>query len=255
MKNYFAIGFLLFLLCCSKSDIDELLKNSPVLSGVLVGGQKPDGISYIELPSAENGIPKPRIASIRILSENNDEVLLDFNGSDYYSNEDFVFQNDKTYRMNVSDEAAQNSATVTVRIPPAIDLVSLDNDTVHVEEIGNLACLAEWTALDIAQYSYVLKLENIEKTKVELPIEGGLFSSRYTGPQLEAFFQLKKSDFSYYGQHRLTVYAIERDFESVFFFDASDLRGLLRNGPDNVYGGNGFVAGVSSFSVDFVVID
>jgi hypothetical protein len=33
---------------------------------------------------------------------------------------------------------------------------------------------------------------------------------------------------------------------NVFFFDSSDIRGLLKNGPDNVDGGKGFVSGIST---------
>jgi hypothetical protein len=33
---------------------------------------------------------------------------------------------------------------------------------------------------------------------------------------------------------------------NAFFYDSSDIRGLLKNGPDNVSGGKGFVTGVST---------
>jgi hypothetical protein len=38
-----------------------------------------------------------------------------------------------------------------------------------------------------------------------------------------------------------------------FFFDPSDIRGLLKNGPDNIEGGNGFIATLSSYTVQIEI--
>jgi hypothetical protein len=39
---------------------------------------------------------------------------------------------------------------------------------------------------------------------------------------------------------------LNNELLNAFFFGSSDIRGLLKNGPDNVLGGKGFVTGIST---------
>jgi hypothetical protein len=48
------------------------------------------------------------------------------------------------------------------------------------------------------------------------------------------------------GTHQLTITVLNDPLINAFFFDSSDIRGLLKNGPDNVDGGKGFVSGIST---------
>lgn len=233
--------------------MDDLIAQSPILAGILVGGEHPKDIRYFELPHNDDGAIIPRIASISISTDNGEVESLNLEGGVYATQEGYLLQHDSLYMLTVIDPATSNTLNAETRIPPAIYSTFLTDDTVQISSVGNFAGLLQWTSLDDSKYSYVVKLENVEDMKVEIPIEGGQFSSRFSGPQLESQLILQKTDFQFFGRHLLNVYAIDREFESVFFFDAADFRGFLRNGPDNINGGKGFITGVSTFSVEIFI--
>jgi hypothetical protein len=60
---------------------------------------------------------------------------------------------------------------------------------------------------------------------------------------------LDKDDFLFFGTHELTISVLNEPMVDVFFFDPSDIRGLLKNGPDNIDGGNGFIATTATHTV------
>ena len=253
MKPFVSILLLCCAVCCKTPDRDELIVQSPVLAGILVGGEHPKDIRFFELPHSDTDAIIPRNATISISSENAEVESLNLEGGVYATQEGYLLQHDSVYKLTVVDLATTHTLSAETRIPPAILSTFLTDDTVHISSPENFAGVLQWTSLDDSKYSYVVKLENVEDMKVEIPIEGGQFSSRFSGPQLESQLILQKTDFQFFGRHLLRVYAIDREFESVFFFDAADFRGFLRNGPDNVNGGKGFVSGVSTFSVEIFI--
>ena len=178
-------------------------------------------------------------------------------GTDYYTDENFGIQSEGQYEIELNDTELGLRSSAHVVIPPAIHLLVQELDTVVIndpENVTNHAGLVQWTSPNADLYSFVVKLENLEQNPIEInQSPTGQFQNRFSGPQLEPFLNLLKSDFQYLGNHKLTIYAIDRQFEQMFFFDAADLRGVLQNGPENVNGGNGFVAGVSRFNIEIFI--
>ncbi len=238
---------------CTRTDVNELLVESPVLAGVLVGGENPKGIQFFELSENFGEMNTARKATITISSELDETAELSLENGFYAADATYLLLNEVKYRITVSNNSFPITMTAETKIPPAIHSTFLTDDTVFISSPGNFAGLLQWNALDNSRYSYVVRLENIEDVKVEIPFVGGQFASRFSGPQLEPQLVLQKTDFKYYGRHLLNVYAIDREFESVFFFDAADFRGFLRNGPDNVDGGKGFFTSVSTFSREIII--
>lgn len=237
--------------------MNDLIKEGLVLNAIFEGGKKPTGIRYFQMPLSGETTERPRSAEITVVNAGMTSVKLLNGGLDYYTNEDFVFQNGEEYEINVLDQETGLKSSAQVTIPPAISLIVQELDTVIIndpENETNHAGLVQWTSPDPDKYSFIVKLENLEENPVAInQLPTGQFRNRFSGPQLEPFLNLLKSDFQYLGNHKLTVYAIDRQFEQVFFFDAADLRGILQNGPENVAGCHGFVAGVSSFEIEIFV--
>jgi hypothetical protein len=75
------------------------------------------------------------------------------------------------------------------------------------------------------------------------------FSANHSSPQVSPNIELSMDDFSYFGTHELMITVLNEAMVDIFFFDPSDIRGLVKNGPDNVEGGNGLISTISSHSV------
>lgn len=137
-------------------------------------------------------------------------------------------------------------------VPPAIALNSISAQEVSVSAPGTVASILTWTSLGDA-FAYAVKLECLESNPVPIDDTPGLFDSRNSLSQLQSQLILLKDDFTYYGAHRLTVYAFDAGLESMYFYDPADIRGLLRIPPDNVSGGRGYAAGISKFTVQIEI--
>lgn len=142
----------------------------------------------------------------------------------------------------------------TVRIPEPIEATFQSSSTVVIqsENPGEEVLSLGWTDLS-DDFSYLLQLESLSETLVEIPFEGGLFEKQFSGPIEESAITLVASDFKYFGPHRLTVYAIPEDYKDIFFFQGRGLGFLATEGPDNVIGGKGFFTATRSISFEFEI--
>lgn len=138
------------------------------------------------------------------------------------------------------------TASVVVDMPPAPIQVLVQNDTLVVGQPGG--SLVVWD-VPMENYEFALRLDCLEENKVPLPWSPGNFGQLFSGPQISTQAALPIGAFSFYGAHKLTVTVLNESMVDVFFFNESDIRGRLRNGPNNVSKGRGFVAGVSTMSV------
>lgn len=133
-----------------------------------------------------------------------------------------------------------------VQMPSDIENVTVQRDTLNISQ--NESTIIEWEiAPDV--YEFALRLECVESQPVAILGTQGNFDQNHNGPQLSKSIQLDKEAFSFYGSHRITISVLNEPMVDVFFFDPSDIRGLLKNGPDNVDGGNGFIATTSTHTV------
>lgn len=251
-----SIFFLLLSLGCTKHDESLLRSRTPVLIGLLKAGEPVSGVRFFTLGDKESsGYNTIQSASITLKDDlANEEVKLTQNGHSFEANNMLVEANRKYILTTEYDGQTINTEC---RIPPNVLLVNISQTNIKINPNtqGMPVSTVEWNELDNIKYSYALQLENLEDVKTEIPFElqGGNFESLYETPLLNNNLVLFDTDFKYYGHHRLTVYAIERSLESVFFYNSSDIRGLLQTGPDNIEGAQGYFAGVSSFSVDMLI--
>jgi hypothetical protein len=136
-----------------------------------------------------------------------------------------------------------DTAFAFVMMPPQPTNVVVTNDTIQSE--ADDESVISWS-MEGAQSEFALRLECLELNALSLPWSPGDFLQLYSGPQVATQLTLSPQSFACYGSHQLTISVLNDELRDVFFFDRSDIRGLLRQGPDNVSGGAGFVSGVST---------
>jgi hypothetical protein len=135
-----------------------------------------------------------------------------------------------------------DTAFARVHFPPEPIFNSGLPDTVAISKTQD--ALITWSVS--GEYEFALRLESLEQNPVPLPVSPGNFDSQYAGPQVASQLNLNVELFSYFGHYRLIVTVLNEDLLDSFFFDPSDIRGLLQNGPDNVEGARGFVTAVAT---------
>jgi hypothetical protein len=210
-------------------------------------------LEFFTLNESLSGTPVSRLARI-ILSTDYSSINLIREDVKYHLPNDAILMPDSVYDIVVSDPHV-GEIRATVKMPPAISVINESPDTVWLSSPGSVAGLLSWTALDNSKFSYVFRLQSIEENPSVIGNNGGFFENRYNGPQLSPQLLLLKSDFKFYGKHKLSIFTIDREFDALFFYDASDLRGLLKNSPENIDGAAGFVTGVSGFEREIVIMN
>ncbi len=138
------------------------------------------------------------------------------------------------------------TATARVEMPPIPENVIVQRDTLNsaLHETSYI----QW---DIAEdgYEFAFRLNCLEEQPIMFSETTVNFSANHSSPQVSPNIEISMDDFSYFGTHELMITVLNEAMVDVFFFDPSDIRGLLKNGPDNVDGGNGLISTISAHSV------
>jgi hypothetical protein len=137
-----------------------------------------------------------------------------------------------------------------VQMPSVIENVIVQRDTLN--SLQNESTTIEWD-ISSDEYEFAVQLQCVETQPAMITGALANFSLNHSSPQVIKRIELTMDDFSYFGSHELTISVLNEPMVNVFFFDPSDIRGLLKNGPDNVEGGNGFIATLSSYTVQIEI--
>jgi hypothetical protein len=147
-------------------------------------------------------------------------------------------------------DGTHGTTDVLLEFPPAIVLESLSADTLFLEQ--NQPIDVQWTDLG-DDYEYVLSLQCLEEDAAPIDMIPGNFDALHNGPQVGNTLSLEAQNFTFLGTHRLVIYALNRAFTDVYFFDPSDIRGLLKMPISNLPGSNGYVMSVTAREVTIEV--
>jgi hypothetical protein len=253
MKRIFSIALIVFA-GCKAPELSELRNDELAITSILSTENEVVSVQLFSLSQDGKSTLPVSDAVVQIHDDSGVDVPLTFIGTRYEAGADFTIIPERTYTVRAISGDNRILEGVA-EIPPAIALSSIDLTTISIGSGGDVATGLSWTSLNSGKYSYILQLECLEENPQIIPQENyGQFTTRFGLPQLNAQATISKSDFTYYGQHRLTVFAMDRELDAIYFYSASDIRGILAAGPDNVSGGKGFVAGVSTFSIDLNVV-
>lgn len=221
--------------CSPEQDIREV-----IVLGTFVTDQSPS----LQLYYADDLSP---VSDAQVtLQSQNEVVSLQWNGQ-AYAHPERVISPEERLEMTLTME--DHRASALVQVPPAIAPVNLGNTLISINpnSTGAPALVLQWTELPSNRYSYLLQLEALDEDPATIPftVPAGRFNEQYSGPINQTGTILFDTDFKYYGPHRLTIYAIDKSFENVFFYDKTDLRGLALLSPDNITNAKGFLTAVS----------
>jgi hypothetical protein len=232
----YSVYILCFLLCACKSQKEDLKDNSAIF-GNWKAGQTPV-IRAVFFDGSEVG---------DALNHQFELEFADGERATFSQVEDeYVLQSSRVplpgERVMLRWFLDSDTAFALVEFPPKPLFGNTLPDTLAVTQSQN--ALINW---DVSgEYEFALQLQCLEENPVPLPISPGNFEAQFAGPQVSNQLSLSAESFSYFGYHRLTVTVLNDDLLDVFFFDPSDIRGLLENGPDNVVGARGFITGIST---------
>jgi hypothetical protein len=191
-------------------------------------------------------------ANLTLTNSNGDSFsLVAENGSYSITGSEALIVAGATYRF--AGKADGSDVNASVVIPDDIHSVVGEalTYTIDLQQPERLAFQVIWN--EVTDHSYILTLENVEESPIAIPfadVEGGRFAAQFDGPYSSTVANLLATDFKYYGLHKLKVYAIDKNYESFFFFNPANASNLVKSGLTNITGGKGFLAGVSSFTID-----
>jgi len=143
-------------------------------------------------------------------------------------------------------DGTHGTTDVLLEFPPAIVLDLLSADTLFLEQ--NQPIDVQWTDLG-DDYEYVLSLQCLEENATPIDVIPGNFDALHNGPQVGNTLSLEAQNITFRGTHRLVIYALNRAFTDVYFFDPSDIRGLLKMPISNLPESNGYVMGVTALEI------
>lgn len=244
----FYIAFLIALASCTRPVESEM-----VLAGILRHGEPTDSLQLLAFAQTGNAGDDLNGATAVILDGAGNEFNFAYSAG-YLRNVGAALlpQAGMTYHLTVNGSFGILKTSASV--PTEIDTTFLDHDTYTIDP-GNpaeAAFLINWN--DVAGYSFILQLENLETNPQPLPFaETGLFNSYYDLPIIESYAILPANFFSHFGEHRLTVYCIDRQYEDFYFYSPADAHNLLHEATSNISGGKGYFTGVTSFSIHLFV--
>lgn len=243
---------LLLLTRCTPVTVDELRRETPVMIAMVPSGQTTEGIQLFNLTEDENMVQSISNATINISnSGENNSTTLYYSDGGYYANFPILPNTSYTISGKVADRSFQAEFT----LPPGLEFTIDLNDTLVIDatSTGSSIAIVTWTDLDHELYSYVVRMDCLEESPVAIPfnVNSGNFAENFNGPLVAPGIIVTDTDFRYYGKHRLTVFAIPKALEKIYFYNAGDIRGLLTNSPDNILGIKGFAVGVSILKTEF----
>lgn len=255
MRTAFYIFLVLVAASCESLEVDKLRPSYPVVTAVLEAGSTESEIAFFSLPDEQSGKRAISDAHLRLRDKQGGVKDAVFeNGS--YRVHGLPIVSGHAYELEIEYNGKDYSAQCEV--PPALVLVNLTSSTAHIDPntMGAPIITVTWNELPTERYSYVLLLEHLDEEPQVIPFaqtSGGQFAALYQSPILNNTITLFDTDFNYYGPHRLSIFAIERGLEHLYFYDSSDLRGLLQTAPGNVIGAHGYFTGVSRVAVDLLI--
>jgi len=245
--NIYPIAAILFLSSCSAVSLDDLRDDTPVLTGILREGQTPWDFRYFLLQGETgNQFSVPQDAFIHLIDDAGNECDLAMQGDGTFGcDAAYPIVAGGTYSITAGNGTHRLTAQVT--IPGHFELLTVNTSTFTPNPNAPNEIAFQFSWEQDPALSYAITLEPLDDNPTPTPFyPSDNFNNQYGLPFLEGQAILRSSYFNYYGPHRITIYAIDKSYEAVFFFNpVADIRSLLNTGLDNVEGGSGYVAGAS----------
>lgn len=256
MVRYLAyIWIALLALSCQKlQDVDN--DHWIVVSGVLKAGVPPQDI---RLQFADDpGVVNRPVKGAQLLIKGPQEIELIEDQQEpgvYHAGSNISIQAGQEYELEVRFEDQLVTSSTTIPRQLIIEQVSSQIIPIDPDSEGQPIFSVLWESSE--DFSYVLSLSNVEASPEEIPfsVPSGQFDEVYNLPIPSQGATLYDTDFTYYGDHVLTIYAIDKEYEEVFFYNLELGVSQLTSGPDNIQNGSGYFTGVSFVEIPISLVE
>jgi len=165
--------------------------------------------------------------------------------------DDALIQANSIYKLRV--ECEERTLTARVEVPAQLEINQVSAQVIPIDEasIGQPIFTILWENNE--ETTQLLVLEEEAGNPIPFTVPSGQFSISFNGPVPGQGATLFDTDFEFYGNHTLSIYAVPEVYETAFFYRPDPLDGALSDGPDNVYNGSGYVYGASKIEVDITI--
>ena len=168
-----------------------------------------------------------------------------------YENVDpmFVVIPEQTYQVVVV--MGSDTATAVTTVPPAIDYTPQNAGTIGIDTLSESSIVLQIQWDSVEGYLMVLGLEEVDIGE-EIPfaeVTGGLFDFSFSNPIAEDQANVFDNDFLYEGTHRINLFRISNQADSIYTFEPDPLSANVFDIEDNVIGGAGFFNSAATGSV------
>ncbi len=241
---------LLFVGCAKELPIAEQAADSLVVEATLVVGEP---IQEVFVHGLRGVVEDQTQSTLRVEVNSPSENFLLSPIADkpgyYQGPETYLVEEETSYTLSIpfNDELV----FAETETPPSMEVLSYSKDHIDAEVQGDLVFL-EWTGVNTGsfnEYFYVIELTPLDsEADAIVRISEDPKSSNVLSYTSEATLSIE--DFNFFGPHSIKVYAISKDYESLFSPQSDS--GL--NGPSNIQNGYGYFLGTSVIEGDLDIL-
>ena len=236
---------LIFLSACDLNVRDDN-ENWLVIQGFLLADAP---VSLSIAPLIEGQSLTIEEATLSALS--GEEIQLQYENGFLIGPEDDLIQANSIYNLRVVCE--ERTVSARIEVPAQLEINQVSAQTIPIDEasIGQPIFTILWENNE--ETTQLLVLEEEAGSPIPFTVPSGQFPISFNGPVPGQGATLFDTDFEFYGNHTLSIYAVPEVYETAFFYRPDPLDGALSAAPDNIYNGSGYVYGASKIEVDITI--
>lgn len=245
-KHSVYLFFLLVLLGACEGSLNDNSEQWLLVNGVLLANEPVVlDIAYL----GDNSTPQ--IEEAYLESESGQIVALQLIDGQLRGDENDLISANTLYTLEILAEKRNTSARIEV--PPQLEVNQVSAQVIPIDEASTGQPIFTVLWQNNIATTQLLVLE--EESGVEIPftVPSGQFSSSFNGPVPGQGATLFDTDFEFYGEHNLLIYAVPEAYEEAFFYRPDPLNGGLNAFPDNVYNGSGFIYGATKIEIPLTI--
>lgn len=221
-------------------------ENWLVVQGVLLADAP---VSLAITPLIEGQTIRIKEATLSALS--GEVIRLQYENGLLNGAEDELIQANSIYILRI--ECEERTVTARIEVPAQLEINQVSAQVIPIDEasIGQPIFTILWENNE--ETSQLLVLQEETGNPIPFTVPSGQFSVSFNGPVPGQGATLFDTDFEFYGNHTLSIYAVPEEYEIAFFYRPDPLDGGLSAAPDNVYNASGYVYGASKIEVDITL--
>lgn len=234
---------------CIKPDNDPFIEKDLQVQGILIAGNDLQEIRIYEFGSGK----EVSDAQVKIC---NSQTCFDLTVSSpgvYHSPIALQVYPDSIYQLEI--EWQDNIITSEAKIPSAMSWITLENTILTVDTLnaGQPLFTADWAGDEQSAFVLHLAIQDGDSPMINYNLPNFSFENDYSLPISNSSITLQDLYFTHYGPYKFNVYAIDKTYQEVFFYQPQIQQIQPEEGMDNITGAFGVFVGVNKLSVDLLV--